>query len=281
MLITFPKESTIIRADEIIRLCGNALRTKQPLTFSLKETIFIDPFAVSVLAGVIKQCKKTRNRKILYNPPENAEVDKYLSQIGFKAFFKINGPDIHRDTTVQLRQLNAIDPIYIENLIILIDSKMRLSEGIKDSFKMSLNEVLTNVFDHSKSADGCFLCAQYYPSSKLIRLCIIDFGVGILTTLKTKYGIWTDIDAIKLSVKEGITSRPQSAGFGLFHIRNFLKVNEGTLTLISGKGKVDFRGNKIATHRLSSVFKGTIVNLLIKANKRSFYFLSDEKDYIF
>lgn len=139
----------------------------------------------------------------------------------------------------------------------------------------------TNVFDHSKSESGCFVCAQYYPSKMTIRLCITDFGVGILSNLGKKYKVANDIDAIKLSVQEGITSRPQSAGFGLTNIRNFLKVNEGTLTIITGKGKANFYSNKVESYNMSKVFEGTIVNLKINANKESFYFLTGEEEYIF
>ncbi len=158
---------------------------------------------------------------------------------------------------------------------------MRLSQGVKDSLKMSIQEILTNVFDHSKSATGCFICAQYYPAKMTIRLCITDFGVGILSNLRKKYGISTDIEAIKLSVKEGVTSRPQSAGFGLTNIRNFIKVNEGTLTIISGKGKVNFYSNKVESYNTTKGFEGTIVNLKINANKESFYFLTEEEEYLF
>lgn len=137
------------------------------------------------------------------------------------------------------------------------------------------------MFDHSRSDPGRYICAQYYPNKKIIRLCITDFGVGILSTLKKKYKITTDIEAIELSVEEGVTSRPQSAGFGLTHIRNFLKVNEGALTIISGKGKVDFYNNKVKRHNITKGVEGTIVNLEIYSNKESFYFLKDEEEYIF
>jgi hypothetical protein len=115
----------------------------------------------------------------------------------------------------------------------------------------------------------------------LIRLCITDFGVGILSTLKKKYNITSDIKAIKLSVEEGVTSRPQSAGFGLTHIRKFLKINKGVLTIISGRGKVDFYSNRVAEYNMAGAFEGTIVNLEIKTNRKSLYFLTEEEDYIF
>lgn len=281
MEIIFPKLSTIAYADKIIKSYVDAQKSKGSLTFNFEKTTWMDPFAITAISGTIQCCLQAKKREITYVPSEDKKLRNYLSQIGFNTFFHLNGKDIHKDTSVELVQLTALNPLYIENLIILIDSKMRLSQGVKDSLKMSLQEILTNVFDHSKSEDGCFVCAQYYPAKTTIRLCITDFGVGILSNLGKKYGISNDIEAIKLSVKEGVTSRPQSAGFGLTNIRNFLKVNEGTLTIISGKGKVNFYSNKIESYNMSKGFEGTIVNLKINADKESFYFLTDKEEYIF
>lgn len=279
MQIIFPKLSTIAYADKIIQNCVDAQKSKEQLIFNFESTIWMDPFAITVISGVIQYCLQTR--KVTYIPPKNIKFKDYLSQIGFNTFFNLNGNDIHKDTSVELRQLTALTPHYIDDIIVLIDSKMKISTGMKDSLKMSIQEILTNVFDHSKSNSGCFVCAQYYPTKRMIRLCITDFGVGILSNLKKKYKITTDIEAIELSVKERVTSRPQSAGFGLTHIRNFLKVNEGTFTIISGNGKVNFYSNKIENYNMSAGFKGTIVNLEINANKKSFYFLTSEKEYLF
>lgn len=237
MEIVFPKLSTIAYADTIIKSCVDAQKSKGALTFNFKKTTWMDPFAITLITGTIQCCLQIKQKKITYVPPEDKKIKDYLSQIGFNTFFHLNSKDIHKDTTVELKQLTVLKPLYIESLIILIDSRMSLSQGVKDSLYMSMQEILTNVFDHSKSDNGCFVCAQYYPAKRIIRFCITDFGVGILSNLKEKYGVTTAIDAIQLSVKEGVTSRPQSAGFGLSHIRNFLKVNEGTLTIISGKGK--------------------------------------------
>lgn len=282
MQIIFPKLSTIAYADKIIQNCVDAQESKGQLAFNFASTTWMDPFAITVIAGAIQCCLQTRNAGITYIPPEDKKLKDYLSQIGFNAFFHLNGNDIHKDTTVEIKQLRALEPLYIENLIILIDSRMRLSQGVKDSLKMSIQEMLTNVFDHSRSDSGCFICAQYYPAKRTIRLCITDLGVGILYNLKGKYhGITNDIEAIREAVKEGVSSRPQSAGFGLTHIRNFLKVNEGTLTIISGKGKVNFYSNKIEGYNMTEGFEGTIVNLKINADKESFYFLTEEKEYIF
>lgn len=281
MQITFPKLSTIDHADTIIKNCVHAQKSRESLTFNFGKTTWIDPFAITAIAGTIQSCLQAKKREIKYIPPEDNKLRNYLSQIGFNTFFHLNGEDIQKDTSVKLVQLEILKPFYIEKLIILINSEIQLSKGMKDSLKMSLQEILTNVFDHSKSGNGCFICAQYYPIKQLIRLCITDFGVGILANLKGKYKVKTDIEAIEKAVEEGVSSRPQRAGLGLNHIQRFLKVNKGILTIVSGEGKIDFYHNMVKKYNLTEAFEGTIVNLEINANKKSFYFLTSEEDYLF
>lgn len=280
MQINFPDSSTIANVDEIIGYCVKSQKSNESVTFNFNETTFIDPFAITIIAGTIHYCLQ-KWIQIKYVPPKNEKINNYLSQIGFNSFFHINGKDIHRDTSTELRQLKALEPFYMEELIVLIDARMELSKGVKDSIKMSMQEIFTNVFDHSKSANGCFACAQYYPILKKIKICITDFGVGILSNLSNKYGLTTDIEAIEKSVEEGVTSRTRTAGFGLFLIRDFLKINEGILTIISGDGEVIFYNNKVNSCKMTERFAGTIVNLEINANKESLYYLTEEKEYLF
>lgn len=210
MQIIFPKFSTIAYADKIIQNCVDAQKSTEQLTFDFKSTTWMDPFVITVISGVIQYCLQTR--KVIYIPPKDIKFKDYLSQIGFNTFFNLNGNDIHKDTSVELRQLTVLTPHYIDDIIVLIDSKMKISTGIKDSLKMSMTEIINNVFEH---------------------------------------------------------------------IKEFLKVNEGTFTIISGNGKVNFYSNKIENYNMSAGFKGTIVNLEINANKESFYFLTSEEKYLF
>jgi hypothetical protein len=139
MQVIFPKLSTIAYADTIIKNCTDVQKTRDISTFVFEKTTFIDPFAITVIAGAIQSCLRTKNKKIAYIPPEDKKLKDYLSQIGFNSFFHINGKNIHKDTSVELTQLMALHPFYIERLIILIESKMSLS---KDELTRTLNQCI-------------------------------------------------------------------------------------------------------------------------------------------
>jgi hypothetical protein len=122
------------------------------------------------------------------------------------------------------------------------------------------------------------------PSRRLIRLSVADFGLGILNSLKKvkRYSmIGTSHEAITLAVEEGVSSRRGKAGLGLSHIRRFARVNQGTMTVISANGKVNFYSKSIEKRPMPSNFNGTVIELRINADKEGFYFLSSEKEYLF
>ena len=95
--------------------------------------------------------------------------------------------------------------------------------------------------------------------------------------------IGNDYKAIKKSIEQGVSCRSGRDGLGLCHIRNFIKVNEGQMCIISGGGKVYWKLDRgeIFEQKMRVPFNGTIVKLIINIDKEGFYFLSDEKEYLF
>ena len=245
---------------------------------------FITPFGVTVIAGTITSCIEL-GKNVLYRRSEKADVESWLSSISFSRLFQVDAlSQAARESSIELRQLKRLNPIYVDDLVSLLDHNMNLSPGVRDSIKLSLQELLTNVFDHSNSDIGCFVCAQYTPRSQLIRLSVMDVGIGILHSLrkvKQYSGLTNSHEAITLAVEEGVSSRKGKAGLGLSHIRRFARVNQGTLTVISGNGKVNFYSKSIEPRPMPSKFQGTAIELRINADKQGFYFLTSEKDFIF
>ena len=83
-----------------------------------------------------------------------------------------------------------------------------------------------------------------------------------------------------LAVEEGVSSRKGRAGLGLRHIRRFARINQGTMTVISGDGKVNFYHKSIEKRPMPSKFGGTAIELRINSDKEGFYFLTSEEKYI-
>jgi len=126
---------------------------------------------------------------------------------------------------------------FIEDMIPLLHLEPEKAKPIR----YIISELIRNVFEHSKSAIGAVLCAQYYKKSNSIRMGIVDSGVGIRETISSAYPAGNDLDAIKLALTPGVTGTTrriggseQNAGAGLFFIKSIAKVNRDFFMLYSG-----------------------------------------------
>ena len=284
--VRFPKLVTLRTSAKMIELCEDGLGCPEAeVLFDLEDVKFITPIGVTCLAGYIRKCQQL-GKSVHYRRPENLDPRQYLSAIGFHSYFRLN--DKHEEsriTRTDLKQIYYIDIGYIEGLLEVLNHHMNLSPRMNYSIDFSLKELMTNVNDHSETPIGCFICSQYTPFSGLIRICITDFGIGIRQALRKspKYRkLRTSADAIKLAVEEGVSSRERRAqGLGLTLIRNFLRVNGGTLSITSENTKVNFYHNKTEVKPMKVPFNGTIVKLRINSDKDSLYFLKEEEDMLF
>lgn len=287
----FPKLQTIGFSNALINLCYSArTATEDTITFDLSKTDFITPFGLVLLAGTVAECL-AQNKKALYKSPEQKKTKQFLSGIGFNQFFSLstNGGHTIESPNVQLKRLKQIDYFLTDQILAVFGVSLHMTTGVVGSLKLALNELMTNAFDHSESSRGCYVCAQSYNRSKKIRLCIADFGIGILAALKRvpeyEY-LRNDYQAIKLAIREGVTSRiGKEAGYGLTHIHRFIKVNRGKMYILSGKGKIlwDYTGAKEREKKqtMHNAFKGAIIELEINAAREGLYFLESEREQIF
>ena len=291
MELRYPKLQTMAYSNILLDLCHKARNSHENIIiFDLSKTEFITPFGIILLSGTISECLASQ-KSAKYRKPHNGKTKNFLSGIGFNNFFKIGG-DNHKieSPNVQLKRIDSIDYLLTDNILEIFQESIRMSDGVEGSLKMALNELMTNAFDHSNSSKGCYVCAQTYKQAKTIRLCIADFGVGILNSLN-KVNAYRDLtqdnEAIKLSVQEGVTSRiGKYAGYGLTHINRFIEANKGTMHIISGKGKVVWtysgvKKRKDQDQTMYCPFQGTIINLTINAHKEGFYFLQSSEGEIF
>jgi hypothetical protein len=147
-------------------------------------------------------------------------------------------------------------------------------KGILDAIDWGLNEVMDNVIQHS-GIDKGFVMAQVLKESKNLNVCIFDYGFGIYNTLKdTVYKPDNAVDAISLCVQEGVTrDKKVGQGNGLWGLYNMITLNGGHLTIISGKGGLNFnqKDDKIYTYKdiilLNDKNQATNINFHLRLDK--------------
>ena len=121
-----------------------------------------------------------------------------------------------------------------------------------------VSELVGNVIEHAQSEHGAIICAQFYKKSNSIRLGIADTGIGIKATITRSHVARTDLEAIRLALRPGVTGTTkkeggteQNAGAGLFFIKSIATVNRDFFIIYSGKGFYKLLKKPSSTNNLS------------------------------
>lgn len=289
LTLKYPKRQSISQSNILFQLYDMASKcTDDKIKFDLSMMESLTPFGITLLASTIYSCHRNNKKCFLVNPVKRS-MGKFLRDTGFYKFVGLDPSnstsEVMATKTVQVKRAKGIDYQLANQIILVFDSNLNLSPGVKGSLLLSMNETMTNVIDHSGLRDY-FVCVFTYPKDKKIKFCITDLGKGILTALRESeeyQGLDNDYEAIQLATEEGVTSRLDRRGYGLSHIKKFISANKGKMYIISGKGKVSWQYDqrRILEQSMATPFKGTIIKLIINIDKEGFYILPSERNELF
>ncbi len=204
--------------------------------------ISVHPVVLSMIAalGLTVQSGDIRCEKF------EARSKHYLVRMGlFKILKVVSGIRIVEHEAagrfIPLTQIRTSDELtkFITEMIPLLHLEPEQAKTIG----YIVSELARNVIEHAEAENGALLCAQYYKKSNSIRVGIADTGVGIKATINRSYSAETDLEAIRLALRPGITGATrreggteQNAGAGLFFIKSIASVNRDFFMIYSGKG---------------------------------------------
>jgi anti-sigma regulatory factor (Ser/Thr protein kinase) len=266
--LRFPKLMTVGWSRRLIETCAEAMEEPGPLIFDLRRVEWVAPFGVTLLSATLLACLADE-KECTYVPPQNSTCKDYLTRIGFDAIFLPHGVEaLHHSTSVELRRLTDINPVYAQNLIEVMAFSIGLTDEQQSQIYMHLIELMQNAKDHAHSEMGYFVCAQWYPAKRNLRISFVDVGRGIPTVLRTLRQFAStrnDSDLLLVATEEGVTTRKGLAGgMGLAFIRNYVRESGGTLTIISERGKIAFQPKKIARYKKTLRFPGTAIDITMR-----------------
>lgn len=112
-----------------------------------------------------------------------------------------------------------------------------------------ISELVRNVIEHSGSRTGAMLCAQYYKGSRRLALGVVDTGIGIRSSLSANYAPPSDVAAVMLALRPGVTGTTSgvygsenNAGAGLFFTKSIACASNNFFLLASGTGAFKLLG---------------------------------------
>lgn len=252
-----------------------ALHEPDSVKIELGSVQYLRPFGLNLLSGMI--CDLLRNgQEVSLTPPRSKQVQQYLTDQGFYTEFQVGRSGILKralkSTSVGLRRLDERDYTYLSAVALWLNKNSQIPlERVKDMVMVTMPEVINNVFDHSDSPFGCYVCAEAYPREQRLMLSVMDFGVGFLYRLGKLYPqLHSDAEAIAMAVKDGISSKPsrRNAGRGLHILSDWVRHREAELEIVSQDGHwTQNSTGRTRTENLPFYFPGTCINLCVHTGK--------------
>ena len=144
--------------------------------------------------------------------------------------------------------------------------------GVRVGTIKAMSEAIRNVFEHSASPHGAFVCASYFPARDRVSFAVADTGVGVPSTIRRRYGLsLTDAQANETAIqlKTSAGSPADNAGIGLFFLRTMSARSSGLFALVSGsafvKGASDYSAPQVSSSPVR--WNGTVVSVTLSASR--------------
>ncbi len=147
----------------------------------------------------------------------------------------------------------------------ILTSRLRGVENFHKALHFAIRETIENSFEHGQT-NHCYMCAYSVPTKNVVRLCILDTGIGIPESIRKSERYddpGSDFEAVKLSSEYGVSSKSEDRGIGLYILRDVVEKNEGSLSILSGYGLLEINSES-KNKDINFHFPGTVIKLLLR-----------------
>jgi anti-sigma regulatory factor (Ser/Thr protein kinase) len=273
-IITFNTDNKQYWIKEVNSLCNEQFVVRQ----GKKTVIFVlfgplirytdfAPIHIVLLANLFEHLDRM-NYNIQVRTSDNNLVDFFVIDLKLGDYFSSANKKSHiassKSHVLNLwRVKQGEEKVYSDSVTDYFKRNFFVGYDLS-GFQTALDEVYSNVADHSKSNGKAFSFIDYDEKARIIHIAACDFGLGIPTTLRNanKGQYFSDMDALRNSLEIGVTARSNShnRGFGLDNVVSNLAHND-TLRIVSNRALLFCKSNKnpIKCYALDFDFKGTLI----------------------
>lgn len=231
--------------SDFIRIVNDAVKRcgYKSLVINLEKVVGFYPNAVVPVSGILQYIQNEMGIEV-----------EYLNS-SFISNTNILVPQRYNDNSRNIlnrvwffstsEEVARIVDAFIEEL----QKSAQFYKGVLNAIEWSLNEVMDNVIQHSKTGFG-YVMGQIHPMSKNIAFTVFDSGQGIFNSMKESvHSPRTTIDAITLAIQEEVTrDKSIGQGNGLFGLHSIVKQGKGKLVITSGRGSYTYNDGDVRTY---------------------------------
>ncbi|RIJ65155.1 STAS domain-containing protein [Brevundimonas sp. LPMIX5] len=153
-----------------------------------------------------------------------------------------------------------------------------MSPGLENEFFTGIHELFTNFEIHSQSSLGAWAAGQLFPVNGRVEMTLVDAGVGIPSRIMQRGFAQSPHAAIDWAMTGSNTTRELDVpgGLGLKVLREFIRLNQGELTIASHGGFWREAGGRVDMRPLTHPFPGTAVTVVVNTQDNRSYQLARE-----
>jgi anti-sigma regulatory factor (Ser/Thr protein kinase) len=243
--------------DSFEQLLSQALHSE---VVDLRSVSFIDPFGmVGVLeAGRFLDSGGVRKTLLL---PESEHVLRYLERMDFfkyaERFFFIDagGPELsdkflrspQSDVLLEITPIEKSDDIHFivgkvkKRAHAILEKHLHYNERAIGGFIVALSEVCQNIIEHSENTGFVGIQKYYFQkrSKNVVKIAVMDLGIGFRESLSERIGAVHDLDAIEKALVHGFSRySDEGRGHGLASVKRFISQWNGKISIRSGTAKL-------------------------------------------
>lgn len=255
-------------------------------TLVFDECEHIDANLSAVLGSLLDDLK-SRGYILWLKHPKNIQVRDNLSR---NNFFSAFNPDYIAEDTENFIEYRRFGPndsrdfkSYIETQLMQKQKFPAHTEKAGSLIQESIMEIFVNAVLHGECT-YVYSCGEYDEAKTppSLDMTIVDRGHTIPYKVndfltRRNWQPMSSCQAIRWALIDGNTTKNIPGGLGFSTILDFLRLNQGSMQIVSGTGMVEFRNNQLTDYALSKSFDGTIVNMEFNFNDNNNYMLADEQ----
>jgi hypothetical protein len=273
------------------------------VTFDFAQCFFLRQNAVAFLGGLIRLIQHRGGTVRMNWASLRPDVGKNLGKNGFRNVFGDSTPFGVGESIPFRQDLQPDENALMDYLKLMWLGRgwVNVSPALRDAIVGVVYEIYANAFEHGQSPIGLFSCGQHFWKRKELKLTVVDFGVGIPSNVRqffrtvvptlqaaARRGTFpsevlqlaknfpADV-AMAWAFSPGTTTKPNGMGrgMGLDLLKQFVKVNNGSLEVFSHEGYTSVSKDKETHSTRTTFFEGTLVNISLTCDNRR-YILSSE-----
>lgn len=212
-------------------------------------------------------------------------VKNILRRNGFLVRFGFTRLPDSYGTTIPYSRFATTDQrayaAFVEDELISRPQWPEMTTGVRSHLRTNLHEVFENALQHSKTRASIASCGQWFPKRHSLDIAVVDGGVGIHHNVSSFLDKEVSaLEAIQWAMEEGNTTKRGGipGGVGLSLLQEFVKQNDGKLSIISADGHWQLLPSGPEGMLLSAPFPGTAVHLEVNTADTNSYALESELD---